>query len=129
MSIKINHVLTQGFIAGGTIAKNRLVKWDSTDGQVVAAGDGDPVVGVALNAASSGAPVDVCVFGIAYVEAGGSISQNAVIGAGSAGVAAAISLGTSSADNDVAGVAYSAASTSGDLIAVFIGKNPIAVNA
>lgn len=129
MSQKTNHIATMGFVAGGTISANRLVKWDTTDGQVVHATAGDPVLGVALHSASSGEQVDVCLFGLCDVEASAAISQNAVVGATTAGKAVAISTGTSSADNDLAGTAFEAATADGDLITIFIGKNPMVTNA
>lgn len=55
-----------GFKAGGTIAINRPVKLDSTEGQVVqATAITDLVIGVALQAASSGDSVPVQAFGVA----------------------------------------------------------------
>lgn len=119
-----HHLLVKGYTAGGTIVANRFVKWHSTDGQVVAAGAGDPVLGVALHSASSGEQVEVGRFGIFMVEAGAAISQDAIVGADASGKAAGMTLNAAgTADNDVAGVAETAAAADGDLISVFIGRN------
>lgn len=133
MSRKTNELVVMGFTAGGSITAKRFVKWHSTDGQVVAAGDGDPVLGVILGndgeTFAAGDPVQVCLFGITDVEAGGAVTQNACVGAGTGGKAAAISLGVSTADNDLGGMALETCTTDGDIISVFVGRNPFAGNA
>ena len=130
MSWKNKQQITFGFTAGGAITKNRFVKFHTTDGQVVAAGDGDPVLGVALNTAASGAHVDVCLFGVVDVEAGAAITQNSCVGAGSSGKAASITIAATTADNDLAGMALEGTTNGdGDLISIFMGRNPYVATA
>lgn len=133
MSRKTNEVVKMGYVAGGSLTAKRFVKWHTTDGQVVLAGAGDPVIGVVLGnkgeTFAAGEGVQVCRFGITDVEAGGAITQSALVGAGTNGKAAAISLGTSSADNDVGGTAEETVTTDGDLVSVFVGLNTAVTNA
>lgn len=131
---KQNELLNLGFVTGdANVVAKRFVKWHTDGTSVVLAGAGDPVIGVVLGDKSQtfalGEQVSVCVLGITEVEAGGSVAQDAAVGAGTNGKAASISLGVSTADNDLAGKAWSAATTDGDLMKVFIGLNPFVGNA
>ena len=68
------------FKAGGTIIKNTFVKLDSTVGQVVqATAATDTVLGVALNAASSGDQVQVQIAGVAKIIGNGSVTLGAQV--------------------------------------------------
>ncbi len=84
-----NDVLTKTFIAGAAIAKNTIVKFDSSDDQVVVAtGVGDLPIGVALEAAAaSGDRIEVAVMGIAEVKAAGAITRGKFVVATAGGEA------------------------------------------
>jgi len=71
-----NPGLTKTYDAGGAIAAYTVVKFTTTDFQVVqAAAVGDPLAGVTTEvAAAQGDRVDVIHEGIAYVTAGGTIA-------------------------------------------------------
>ena len=48
------------YTAGGTIVEGHAVKMNTTDGEVIeCTANTDPVIGIALNSASSGSPVEV----------------------------------------------------------------------
>lgn len=65
-----------GFVAGGTITANSMVKLDTTTGQVVAAtAITDPVIGVSVDTATAaGQHVKVQMFGVAKVRYGATIT-------------------------------------------------------
>lgn len=106
---------TRAFIAGGAITANRLVKLDSTAGQVVVTSAiTDVVVGVALNTAASGGQVEVLV-GSGHTQkvcASDAISLGAqvmptasgsgkcVTAAGATAVSCGIALSASAADGE-----------------------------
>jgi hypothetical protein len=103
------------FIAGGSIIANRLVKLDSTIGQVVATSAiTDAAIGVALHAASSGEPVAVQTTGIAKVTASAtsvavgvqvmptaSGAGKCVLAAGATALSCGLALATAGADGDI----------------------------
>lgn len=72
-----NEGLQKTLIAAAAVAKNRIVKFDTTDTTVVqAAAATDLLIGVSDNlGASSGEPFDVIVDGIALVEYGGTVTR------------------------------------------------------
>lgn len=82
-----NNLLTKTFTAGAAIAKNTIVKFDSSDDQVVVAtANTDLPVGIALEAAAaSGDRLDVAVAGIAEIKAAGAISRGDYVVATAAG--------------------------------------------
>ena len=68
------------FKAGGTIVKNRLVKLDSTAGQVIACtAITDIPVGVAKESASSGDMVAIQIAGVAQITASAAVSLGAEV--------------------------------------------------
>ena len=71
-----NPGLTKTYDAGAAISQYTVVKFTTTDFQVVpAAAVGDPLAGVTTEvAANSGERVDVIHDGICYVQAGGTIA-------------------------------------------------------
>ncbi|HCZ47418.1 MAG TPA: DUF2190 domain-containing protein [Gammaproteobacteria bacterium] len=79
------------YVAGGSISKNTLLKFDSSDDAVVVATAAtDLIIGVALNDAASGERVEVQVSGIAEVKSAGAISRGAFVTATTAGEAVAL---------------------------------------
>ena len=84
MSYK-NSLLTKDYEAGAAIAQCKIVKFDATDEEVIAAAAAtDLLIGVVDiaqnddgNAVAEGDPVDVILSGIAEVEAGGTITRGA----------------------------------------------------
>ncbi|MCU0677761.1 MAG: DUF2190 family protein [Myxococcota bacterium] len=115
------------------VVAKRLVKWHTDQKTVVLAGAGDPVIGVVIGNKGQtfalGEEVSVCIAGITEVEAGGTVAQDALVGAGTSGKAAAIAIGVATADNDLAGKAWSAATNDGDLMKIFVNVNPFVGNA
>lgn len=111
-----NYGLIQPFVAGGTIEKHRLVKFDATDGQVVAAAAAtDTSIGVTTFVGSeSGETVDVVLSDAATVKLGGTVTQGDKITAGAAGVGVAAAAG-----QPYVGIAL-ASGVSGDEISVLI---------
>ncbi len=88
-----NNVLTKSFTAGAAIAKNTIVKFDSSDDKViVATGATDLPIGVALEAAAAdGDRIDVCLMGIAEVKAAGAITRGDYVVTAAGGEAVALS--------------------------------------
>lgn len=108
------------FIAGGTIAAHKLVKLDSTEGQVVVTtAITESAVGVALKSASSGDLVPVQMYGIAKCIANGStiVVGSEVMPEASATGKVALTAGSTSIS---CGVALQASSTDGDVIMVLL---------
>ena len=67
-------------IAGGSITARRLVKLDSTAGQVVACDAiTDKAIGVALNNASSGDTVEIQTGGLAEIEVSAAVALGAEV--------------------------------------------------
>lgn len=107
------------FIAGGTIAAHKLVKLDSTEGQVVVTtAISEEVVGVALKSASSGDLVPIQMFGVAKCVANGStiVIGSEVMPEASATGKVALAAGAS----NNCGLALQASSTDGDVIMVLL---------
>lgn len=67
-------------IAGGSITARRLVKLDSTAGQVVACDAiTDKAIGVAMNNASSGDTVEIQTRGLAEIEVSAAVALGAEV--------------------------------------------------
>ena len=67
-------------IAGGTIAAKRLVKLDSTEGQVVVCDAiTDKAIGVSLHAASSGDTIEIQTGGLAEIEVSAAVALGAEV--------------------------------------------------
>lgn len=97
--------LIKTFVASGAIGHRKLVKFTANDGEVVlATAAADNVIGVTdyPSGATNGQRIDVVLFGVAEVEAGGTLAPGAYIAADASGkaVAAAPAAG---ANNGVAG--------------------------
>lgn len=89
--IQKNQTLAHSFLAGGTITKGAIVKFDSDDDTViVATAATDKLEGVALAAAASGERVEVQLAGIAEVELGGTVARGGDVTSGAAGVGVAL---------------------------------------
>jgi hypothetical protein len=104
-----------GFKAGGTIGINRLVKLDSTAGQVVVTSAiTDVAIGVATQSATSGDNVPVQVFGKAKVVASGAVSLGDQLMPTSSGSGKVVTAAGATAIS--CGVALQAAGADGDTI-------------
>jgi len=99
------------FVAGGDIIKDTFVKLDSTEGRVVqATAATESIIGVALNAAASGEPVQVQISGIASVITNGTLTLNdevevaadgeATTAGGATALSVGVALQTATADQD-----------------------------
>jgi len=109
------------FTAGAAISKGDPV-YLTGDGEVSPATSDQPCIGVALNNASAGEEVSVCVFGIVKVVAGEAISAGAKVkGADSSKRVLALVVGTDS-ETLVLGTALTSASAAGDEIFVLVGR-------
>lgn len=108
-----------GFIAGGTIAQYRLVKLDSTQGQVVVTSAiTDVGVGASMQSASSGDTVPVQTFGKVKLTASAAISIGAEVMPTAAGSGKVM---TSAGATAVSiGLALEAAGADGDIIEVML---------
>lgn len=86
-----NEGLQKTLIAGAAVAKNRIVKFGSSDTAVIqAAAATDSLIGVSDNlGAASGEPLDVIIDGIALVEYGGNVTRGALLTADADGKAVA----------------------------------------
>jgi len=90
----INALLTKNYDAGGTIAQNTIVKFDSSDETVVAAAaETDLIIGVvdiantdAGNSVVSGDPVDVIRVGIGQVKLAGTVVRGDYVTANASGL-------------------------------------------
>lgn len=85
-----------------------------TDGDLVLAGDGEPVYGVITEGATEGNPVTVMVYGIAKVIAGGTVATGAVVASNASGQAV-----TATAGEVAAGIARTGGA-SGEVIEVLL---------
>lgn len=113
-----NPVLTKAFVAGNTIAGNRIVFQPANDDGVTAAGNSsDLSIGITESIdVVTGERVDVILVGIADLKLGGSVARGQLVTSGAAGVGvAAITAGT----DRVIGVAL-ASGVSGDIIPVLV---------
>lgn len=114
-----NHDFIKGFIAGGTVAARRIVKFGSGDTAAVQASAAtDSLIGVSDLGAASGESVAVIMGGIAAVEYGGNVTRGALLTADSNGkaVAAAPAAGV---NNRIIGVAM-LSGVSGDIGSVLV---------
>ena len=120
-----NPTLTKNFIAETAVTRYRIVKFGSSDGNVVqAAAATDAMIGVVAELdAAGGERVDVHLAGLAEVEFGGTVTRGALVTADSQGraVAAAPAAGV---NNRVIGVAMVSAA-SGDIASVLIAPQQI----
>lgn len=117
----MNEGLAKTYLAGAAITKNRIVKFDSSDGTVIqGAAATDSSIGVAdsLGAAAASDPVDVILSGVAAIEYGGNVTRGALLTSDSVGraVAAAPSAGS---NNRIIGIAMMSG-VSGDIGRVHI---------
>lgn len=107
------------FKAGGSIGQNRLVKLDSTAGQVVVTSAiTDAAVGVATVSASSGDLVSVQCVGVAKLVASGAVSLGDEVMPTASGSGKVVT--SSGATARSIGVALEAAGADGDVIAVLL---------
>lgn len=113
-----------GYIAGGTIAQYRLVKLDSTAGQVIAtAAITDVAVGGSLTSASSAGTVGVQMFGKVKLTAAAAISLGAQVMPDSGGGGKIATAAGATAKS--CGVALEAAGADGDIIEVLLAAPPV----
>lgn len=120
-----NEGLQKTLIAGGTVIKNRIVKFGSGDTSVVqAAAATDLLIGVSDSlGAASGEPVDIILDGIALVEYGGNVTRGQLLTADADGKAvAAAPAATGSAR--IIGVAM-LSGVSGDIGSVMIAPGSV----
>lgn len=107
------------FVAGGTIIANRMVKLDSTAGQVVACSAiTDLAIGVALAGVSSGETVAVQTFGVAKVVASDAISLGAQLMPTASGAGKVVTAAGATAKS--CGVALEASGADGDIITALL---------
>jgi hypothetical protein len=116
--------LIRSFTAGGTINPRRLVKFGSSDREVVqAAAATDLIVGVVISpeVRASGDRVDVALAGVVEVDMGGTVTRGVKVtsDANGKGVAAAPAGGT---NNHVVGFAM-VTTASGDIAEVMISQS------
>jgi acyl CoA:acetate/3-ketoacid CoA transferase beta subunit len=128
---RINPILLQTYTAGTALAAHRIVIWHATDADVViypAAAPDTQMVGVTMEAAASGADVEVCVLGpclvtvdgnAANIAAGDAIEVHSTSGYGGK---RALSDGTTY--REILGMAMEASTADNDEIVVFVGKTP-----
>jgi len=67
-------LVTETYVAGGTITVGQVVERASATTVTASNGDSEQCIGVALTGAASGEKIDVAVLGKAVMIAGGSIS-------------------------------------------------------
>lgn len=108
------------FVAGGTIAKDTIVKFGAdADTVVVGAAATDKLIGVALEAVVVGERVEVQMNGVAEIKLGGTVAFGDDVTSGAAGVGvkltAAVTIKSSIGRAMGGGV-------TGDIISVEIGK-------
>lgn len=124
---RINPILTQTFTAGAALAAHRIVIWHATDADTViypAAAPDTQVVGITLEAAASGADVEVVILGTclltvdgnaANIAAGDAIEVHSTSGYGGK---RALSDGTTY--REIVAKALEASTADGDEIAVLL---------
>lgn len=113
-----NPGLIKTFVAGGAIARYRIVRMSAADTVVQAAAATDALVGATTDiAADSGERTDIVMSGIAIIEAGAAIALTAFVTSDAQGraVAAAPAAG---ANNRIVGIPLEPAVAAGDLIRV-----------
>lgn len=112
-----NPTLTKNFTAGGTISPYRIVKFGSSDTEVLqAAAVSDALIGVDAGlGAASGERADVVVAGAVEVEYGGAVTRGGLLTTDADGKAVA-----ASEDDRIIGVAMQSG-VSGDIGSVLLG--------
>ena len=121
----VNHTLVKGFTASEALAAYRLVMVTAADdeGCEYPAAINDPVLGVTMASAASGAPVDIVMQGIALVQVDGAAS-NIVVGdsicAHNGTGYGSKALGGAAASRFCIGVALAASTADDDVIPVQI---------
>lgn len=116
--------LIRNFAAGGTVNPRRLVKFGSSDREVVQASAAtDLIIGVVASSEvrSAGDRVDVVLVGIADTDMGGTVARGTKVTADSNGkaVAAAPAAGV---NNHVVGIAM-VTTASGDIAEVLLSQS------
>ncbi len=120
-----NEGLQKTLLAGAAVAKNRIVKFGSSDTAVVQASAAtDLLIGVSDSlGAASGDPIDIILDGIALVEYGGNVTRGQLLTADADGKAvAAAPAATASAR--VIGVAM-LSGVSGDIGSVMLSTGSV----
>jgi hypothetical protein len=117
----MNQLIVKNYVAGAAIADNQLVKFGASDDTVVpATASTDAVIGVVdqPNGAASGRRVDVVLFGVTDVQAGGTITRGSPLTSDATGkvVAAAPAAGVNAR---TIGFALSSM-VSGDIMPAFV---------
>lgn len=115
-----NEGLQKTLIAGAAVAKNRIVKFGTSDTAAIqAAAATDASIGVSDNlGAASGEPFDVIIDGIALVEYGGNVTRGAVLTSDADGKAVTAAP-TGGAEHRIIGIAM-VSGVSGDIGSVRI---------
>ena len=108
-----------GYIAGATVTQYRLVKLDSTAGQVIhTTAITDVGLGAALQTASTGGTVPVQQFGKVKLTASDAISLGAQVMPTAAGAGKIVTAAGATAKS--CGIALEAAGADGDIIEVLL---------
>jgi hypothetical protein len=111
-----NAAAHQTFVASETIGKYKAVVLGTADNNIDLAGAGERVIGVTGEiSASANEAVDVQIYGVAKVEAGGTISKGSYVKADADGNAVA----TTTDRDDAFGIALEAA-VDGDIFSVLL---------
>lgn len=113
-----NPLLYKNYVAEAAISPYRLVKFGSSDGNIVpTAAAADPTIGVCGELGpAAGERVDVMHIGIAFVEAGAAVTRGSAITSDANGRGIA----TTTAGHTVVGRALESASAAGDIIRVLL---------
>lgn len=113
-----------GYIAGGSISQYRVVKLDSTAGQVVATSAiTDVVLGASLTSASTGGTIAVQTFGKVKLTASDAISLGAQVMPTASGSGKVVTAAGATAKS--CGIALEAAGADGDIIEVLLQANNV----
>lgn len=111
-----NPAAFQTFVASETIGKFKAVVLGTAENAIDLAGAGERVIGVTGDiGASAGEAVAVQIYGVAKIEAGGSITKGVYVKADADGNAVA----TTTDRDDAIGIALNAADD-GDIISVLL---------
>lgn len=112
-----NYVTLPGVKAGADLSAKQyhIVKFASTAGEVVAAGNGEGI-GVLMNDPTDGQVAEVAVLGVVPVIAEASVSAGVAITSNSTGRAQA----TTTANNKVLGTNLQASTSNGDQITLVL---------
>lgn len=123
-----HYVLDKGFGAGGAITQFRFVELvaGQTDPRQVQQVDGlgDTVIGVCQETitaqdATDGRIANIALIGVSLVESGGAVTQGAKVRSDASGRAVALD-GTAGVNDQVAGIAFDAATGAGEWISVLL---------